>query len=50
MGMVEVGDDTRRELVEYARGTGPIAANGSADTAVMEMMSLIAATREYQFC
>jgi uncharacterized protein (DUF1800 family) len=58
MGMVEVGDDTRRELVEYARGASPIAVNeggngsgnGSGDAAVMEMMSLIAATREYQFC
>ena len=48
MGMVELGQDTRRELVEHATGNGN--ENGSSDTAVMEMMSLIAATREYQFC
>ena len=52
MGMVELGADTRSELIEHAADAGPISFNGdgSGDGRVMEMMSLVAATREYQFC
>ena len=52
MGMIEIGDETRRELVEHAADGGPIDSNGEGNggARVMEMMSLIAATREYQFC
>ncbi len=52
MGMVEIGEETRRELIEHAADGGPIDSNGegSGGARVMEMMSLIAATREYQFC
>ena len=52
MGMIEVGEETRRELIEHAADGGPIGFNGEGNggARVMEMMSLIAATREYQFC
>ena len=52
MGMIEIGDETRRELLEHAADGGPIDSNGEGNggARVMEMMSLIAATREYQFC
>ena len=52
MGMIEIGEETRRELVEHAADGGPIVTNGEGrgGARVMEMMSLIAATREYQFC
>ena len=52
MGMVEVGEDTREELIDHVTSGGPITFNGNGNDGarVMEMMSLIASTREYQFC
>jgi hypothetical protein len=54
LGPVEVGSDTRRELVDQAKEWGPISWDRevSAQTAgkrVGEMLQLIVATREYQF-
>jgi hypothetical protein len=54
LGPVEVGPDTRKELVEQARAWGPTSwANETnaktADLRVGQMLQLIVATREYQF-
>jgi hypothetical protein len=54
IGPVEVGADTKEELLGQAKAWGQIAwdseANSSvADQRVAQMLQLIAATREYQF-
>jgi hypothetical protein len=54
LGPVEVGTDTRQELLDQAKEWGPISwdneANAqNADKRVGEMLQLIVATREYQF-
>jgi hypothetical protein len=54
LGPVEVGSDTRRELVDQAKEWGPISwdrevSAQTADKRVGEMLQLIVATREYQF-
>jgi hypothetical protein len=54
IGPVEVGNDTKQELLAQARAWGQIAwdsdANSNnADQRVAQMLQLIAATREYQF-
>lgn len=54
LGPVEVGADTRRELVAQATQWGPTSwasevAAKAADKRVGEMLQLIVATREYQF-
>ena len=55
LGMVEVEDSTRKELIAQAESEGPIAWATEQDRAasgqrVGDMLALIAATREYQFC
>jgi hypothetical protein len=54
LGPVEVGADTKKELVEQAKEWGQIrwdtAANAQAATKhTGELLQLIVATREYQF-
>ena len=51
MGLLEVEESTRHELVGHAEGGGPISADNSASfpARVSEMLALIASTREYQF-
>jgi hypothetical protein len=54
LGPLEVGSDTRRELVDQAKEWGRISWDGAsnaqiADKRVGEMLQLIVATREYQF-
>ena len=54
MGPVEVGADTKQELLAQAKAWGQVAwdseANSNvADQRVAQMLQLIAATREYQF-
>jgi hypothetical protein len=54
LGPMEVGTDTRQELLDQAKEWGPISwdseANAqTADQRVGEMLQLIVATREYQF-
>jgi hypothetical protein len=54
LGPLEVGSDTRRELVDQAKEWGRISWDGesnaqTADKRVGEMLQLIVATREYQF-
>jgi hypothetical protein len=54
LGPLEVGSDTRRELVDQAKEWGRISWDGAsnaqiADQRVGEMLQLIVATREYQF-
>jgi len=51
IGPLAVSDDTRAELVAHAAGEGPVAVNGDGALSrrVGEMLSLIAATPEYQF-
>jgi len=54
LGPVEVGPDTRKELVDQAKAWGPTSwANETsaktADLRVGQMLQLIVATREYQF-
>jgi hypothetical protein len=54
LGPLEVGADTRKELVDAAKSWGAIrwdsdaAAHNAAQRAT-QMLQLIAATREYQF-
>src|SRR5262245_10871451 len=54
LGPMEVGADTRQELLDQAKEWGPISWDGetnaqTADQRVGEMLQLIVATREYQF-
>jgi uncharacterized protein (DUF1800 family) len=50
MGPLEVGTETRRELVEQARDGGALHWDASdAEQRVTEMLQLIVAMREYQF-
>jgi hypothetical protein len=54
IGPVEVGADTKQELLSQAKEWGQVAwdseANArNADQRVAQMLQLIAATREYQF-
>jgi Protein of unknown function (DUF1800) len=53
IGPVEVGSDTKQELLSQAKEWGQISwSNGGAqiaDQRVGQMLQLIAATREYQF-
>ncbi len=54
LGPVEVGTDTRQELLDQAKEWGPISWDSEsnaqlADKRVGEMLQLIVATREYQF-
>jgi uncharacterized protein (DUF1800 family) len=54
LGPVEVGADTRQELLDQAKEWGPISWDNetnaqNADKRVGEMLQLIVATREYQF-
>ena len=54
MGPVDVSEQTRQELVSHAEDEGPISWASDEDYAtssgrVSDMLSLIAATTEYQF-
>jgi uncharacterized protein (DUF1800 family) len=50
LGPLEVGQDTRQELVEHAHGGGALQWNAAdAEQRVAEMLQLIVAMREYQF-
>jgi uncharacterized protein (DUF1800 family) len=54
LGPVEVGSDTRQELIDQAKEWGPLSWDNEsnaqiADRRVGEMLQLIVATREYQF-
>ena len=52
MGPLEVTEETRKELIAHAESEGSIPQDGvDADFSrrVADMLSLIAATREYQF-
>jgi hypothetical protein len=54
LGPMEVGAETRQELLDQAKEWGPISWDGetnaqTADQRVGEMLQLIVATREYQF-
>jgi hypothetical protein len=54
LGPVEVGTETRQELLDQAKEWGPISWDSemnaqTADQRVGEMLQLIVATREYQF-
>ncbi len=54
LGPVEVGSETRQELIDQAKEWGPISWDSesnaqTADKRVGEMLQLIVATREYQF-
>jgi hypothetical protein len=54
LGPVEVGAETRQELLDQAKEWGPISWDSetnaqTADQRVGEMLQLIVATREYQF-
>jgi hypothetical protein len=54
LGPVEVGPETRQELLDQAKEWGAISWDGeanaqTADRRVGEMLQLIVATREYQF-
>jgi len=54
LGPVEMGAETRQELLDQAKEWGPISWDGetnaqTADQRVGEMLQLIVATREYQF-
>jgi len=54
LGPVEVGTDTRRELIDQAKEWGPMSWDSevkarTADKRTAEMLQLIVATREYQF-
>ena len=50
LGPVEVGDDTKKELVGAAKQWGELNwDNPTATQHTAEMLQLIAATREYQF-
>jgi hypothetical protein len=54
LGPMEVGTDTRQELLDQAKEWGPISWDSetkaqTADQRVGEMLQLIVATREYQF-
>jgi hypothetical protein len=54
LGPVEVGSQTRKELVEQARQWGALSWDSDEKTEIAtkhatEMMQLIVATREYQF-
>jgi hypothetical protein len=54
LGPVEIGSDTRQELLDQAKEWGPLSWDSEsnaqiADKRVGEMLQLIVATREYQF-
>jgi hypothetical protein len=50
MGPLEVGSETRQELLEQAQGGGDLNWNDdNAEQRVMEILQLIVAMREYQF-
>jgi hypothetical protein len=50
MGPLEVGGETRRELLEQAQSGGNLSWDDSdAEQRVMETLQLIVAMREYQF-
>jgi hypothetical protein len=54
LGPMEVGAETRQELLDQAKEWGPISWDNetnaqTADQRVGEMLQLIVATREYQF-
>jgi hypothetical protein len=50
MGPLEVGTETRRELIEQARDGGALHWDApDAEQRVTEMLQLIVAMREYQF-
>ena len=56
IGPLRVGEETRRELVEHAKGEGEIRRGATEEERrafgqrVAQMLQLIASTREYQFC
>ena len=56
IGPLRVGEETRRELVEHAKGEGEIRWGATEEERrafgqrVAQMLQLISATREYQFC
>jgi hypothetical protein len=50
MGPLEVGDETRQELLEQAQSGGDLSwDDDNAEQRVMELLQLIVAMREYQF-
>jgi hypothetical protein len=50
MGPLEVGTETRQELIEQARDGGALHWNAAdAETRVTELLQLIVAMREFQF-
>jgi hypothetical protein len=56
LGHLPLNPGTRKELIEHARAGGPIKRGSTEEekraftARVSEMLQLIAATREYQFC
>jgi len=50
MGPMEVGNETRQELLEQAQSSGNLSwDDDNAEQRVMEILQLIVAMREYQF-
>ena len=50
MGYLEVGPETRQQLLDYAESEGNLDWNDAkSDTRVGEMLALVGATTEYQF-
>jgi hypothetical protein len=54
LGPVQVGSDTKQELLAQAKAWGEVSWNSNsgsqiADQRTVEMLQLIAATKEYQF-
>ena len=52
IGPIEVGDDTRQELIEEAAAQGNVVFNGNreaTDERIVNMLQLIVSTREFQF-
>ena len=56
MGPLKAEDDTRQELINHARASGDVRCGTTEEEyqtfgqRVAQMLQLIAATREYQFC
>ena len=50
MGYLEIGPETRQQLMDYAQSGGDIDwDDAGADSRVGEMLALVGATTEYQF-
>ena len=50
MGFLEVGSDTRQQLMDYAESAGDLDwDDAGVDSRIGEMLALVGATTEYQF-